>query len=819
MSLASVALRRPVTTVAATLALVLLGAVSLGQMPVSLLPDVALPVLTVRTIYAGAAAEEVSRLVAEPIENAVGATPGLIEMRSVSRNGECSTTLKFAWGTDMKKTQLQVRERLDAARGQIPDEAARPTLLTSDPGERPIAVLALTGPGDLRAVARTAENVHARQLEQIKGVASVAVVGDPTDEIRVDVDPERARALGLTPDDVATAIINANTNATGGTIRRGQYRFSVRTLTELSDPAQIRDIPIGLASRNIRLADIATVTPASADPRTVVRLDGALAVGLVVYKDAGANTVKVTGLLQDALEVLRKQFPDVKIRLVAAQAQFVRDALSNLSQEIIAGGVLSILLILLFLRDWRMSLAIGMMVPLSVMASLTMLQLLDVTINILSLGGLALAVGLLVDNAIVVAEATGRLREEGLGYWESAQVAAEEVSAPLIGGTLTTVLVFGPIVFVQGLAAALFRDLSIAVVLTLMASLVMALTLMPVMMVWGHRRPGDTTSPFTVPPSPPKAKKPHAPDSFLGRIEHWGFELAEKYEAGMKWALHHPKRVFAVAIAVTVGTAFIAMQLPREILPQVDEGTAVAEMRLPPGTAIEETIRQTDRLEAAARQLGSEGIYARVGYATDEEVLSGAEPGSPGTAVFVIPVPKGMAAAEFADQAARCRARPGQGRTGDRPGGPVGVRLADRSRGADRAGRGLRPEARRCRGRGGSGSHRAPGRQDARRRARRLLRHAAGGGNLPAPRSHRRAWPVDRGHRQHHQGRARRRPGERHARNRSSHADHGPLRRGVERESRNRHCRRPCRAFRWGNWSMSRRRVPRSRSSASTSAR
>ena len=650
MSLASTALRRPVTTVAATLALVLLGAVSLGQMPVSLLPDVALPVLTVRTIYAGAAAEEVSRLVAEPIENAVGATPGLIEMRSVSRNGECSTTLKFAWGTDMKKTQLQVRERLDAARGQIPDDAARPTLLTSDPGERPIAVLALTGPGDLRAVARTAENVHARQLEQIKGIASVAVVGNPTDEIRVDVDPDRARALGLTPDDIATAITSANTNATGGTIRRGQYRFSVRTLTELSDPAQIRDIPIGQASRNIRLADIATVTPASADPRTVVRLDGTLAVGLVVYKDAGANTVKVTGLLQDAIDVLQKQFPDVKIRVVAAQAQFVRDALSNLTQEIVAGGVLSILLILLFLRDWRMSLAIGMMVPLSVMASLTMLQLLDVTINILSLGGLALAVGLLVDNAIVVAEATGRLREEGLGYWESAQAAADEVSAPLIGGTLTTLLVFGPIVFVQGLAAALFRDLSIAVVLTLSASLVMALTLMPVMMVWGHKRPNPNDSPATLLLAQPPATKPHSADSFLGRLEHWGYELAEYYEAGMKWALHNPLKVFAVSIAVTIATVFVAIQLPREILPQVDEGTAIAEMRLPPGTAIEETIRQTDRLEAAARKLGSDGIYARVGYATDEEVLSGAEPGSPGTAVFVIPVPPAMAATDFANK-------------------------------------------------------------------------------------------------------------------------------------------------------------------------
>ncbi|MBP6444765.1 MAG: efflux RND transporter permease subunit, partial [Gemmatimonadales bacterium] len=227
--MSAAALRRPVSTFSAILALVLLGAVSLKQMPVSLLPDVTLPVLTVRTAFPGAAAEEVSRFVAEKIEEGVGNTPGLVDMRSVSRNGEGSTTLRFAWGTDMQKTVLAVREKLDNMRGALPSTAARPTLLTSDPGERPIAILGLTGPGDLRAIARTANDVHSRQLEQIAGVASVAVVGDPDDEIRVDIDPERVRALGITPDDVASAIKTANPAATGGTIKRGQFRFSVRT--------------------------------------------------------------------------------------------------------------------------------------------------------------------------------------------------------------------------------------------------------------------------------------------------------------------------------------------------------------------------------------------------------------------------------------------------------------------------------------------------------------------------------------------------------------------------------------------------------------
>jgi len=642
MSIASAALKRPVTTVALTLGVVLLGAVSLGRLPVSLLPDVSLPVLTIRTAYRGAAATEVSRFVSEPIEEAVAATPGLVDLRSVSRNDEAVTTLRFAWGTDMATTVLQVRERLDNARAQLPQNAERPTLLTSDPGERPIAVLGLTGPGDLRSIARTAQDVHSRRLEQLPGVASVAVVGDPKDEIRVEVNPEKARSLGITPDDIATAVRAANAGAPGGTVRRGQFRFALRALTEFQDVGEVSHTPVGPARSGITLADIATVTLATADPKTLTRLDGSPAVGLVVYKDAGANTVAVTEAMYQTIAALGKEFPDVTIKVVAVQAQFVTDALGNLGQEIIAGGILSLLVIVLFLRDWRGSLAIALIVPLSILTALTILQVLDVTINILSLGGLALGVGLLVDNAIVVAEATGRYKEAGLSDYEAAERATEEVAAPLIAGTLTTLLVFGPIVFVRGLAAALFRDLSLSVVVTLTTSLVLALTLMPVMMVRWRKRARAGESGERAPPPP--ATEDH---SLLTRMGHW---CAEKYEAGMVWSLAHHRTVFVASLALAAVTVLVAMRLPREILPRVDEGIAVAQLTLPQGTSIEETTRQAARLEAAAKALGSAGIYARVGTATDEEVLAGADPGTSATAQLIIPVPSGQNAARFAER-------------------------------------------------------------------------------------------------------------------------------------------------------------------------
>jgi HAE1 family hydrophobic/amphiphilic exporter-1 len=641
LSLASAALRNPVSTVAATIAVVLLGVISVGRLPVSLLPDVTLPVLTIRTAYSGAAATEVSRLVAEPIEQSIAATPGLVDLRSVSRNGEVTTTARFAWGTDMPSTVLTVRERLDNARGSLPEGAERPTLLTSDPGERPIAVLALTGPGDLRSIANTARDVHSRRLEQLDGVASVAVVGAPEDEIRIEVDPERMRALGLNPDEIATAVENANRSVPGGTIRRGQFRFSVRTFAEFRTPAEIGETPVGPPGAGIKLSDLATVALTTADPLTETSLDGKPAVGLVVYKDAGSNTVAVTKGIYQSISQLEEEFPDVKMHVVAAQARFVNDALGNLTQEIIAGGILSLLVILYFLKDWRASLAIGLIVPLSVLMALVVLQLLDVSINILSLGGLALGVGMLVDNAIVVAEATGRLRETGVPPIEAARLATEEVSGPLIAGTLTTLLVFGPIVFVRGLAAALFRDLSLSVVMSLAASLVLALTLMPVMMMRsrGRVRPDPDAGAAIV--GGPRGAPLHGGARVPAPVR-W-------YENGMIWSLGHPRTVFGLGLALVLATALVAMRLPREILPRVDEGTVVADMRLAEGTAIEETVRQSRRIVDAATRLGSSGVYARVGQATDEEVLSGADPGTSASAQLIIPVPNGKDAGRFAD--------------------------------------------------------------------------------------------------------------------------------------------------------------------------
>ncbi|MBL0937401.1 MAG: efflux RND transporter permease subunit [Gemmatimonadaceae bacterium] len=652
MSLAAAAVRRPVATVAAILAVLLLGSVSLTRLPVSLLPDVSLPVLTIRTVYQGAAAPEVSRFVAEPIEQAIAATPGLVELRSVSRNNEVTTTARFAWGTDMRSTVLAMRERLDATRGQLPERADRPTLLTSDPGERPIAVLAVRsdrakGGGDLRTLSRTAAEVHARRIEQIEGVASVAVVGAPEDEIRVSLDAERLRGLDLTPEDVAAAIRTQNVTGAGGTIRRGQFRFSLRTLTEFRTPSELLDTPVGPVGRGIALRDVGTVELGLADPKTLTRLDGGEAIGLVVYKDAGSNTVAVTRRMMESVGQLEQEFPALPMTVVAAQADFVVDALSNLGQEIVAGGLLSLLVIFVFLRDWRLSLAIGLTVPLSVLMALVALQALDVSINVLSLGGLALGTGLLVDTAIVVAESVGRKRREGMPLREAAIQGTDEVAAPLFAGTLTTVLVFGPIIFVRGLAAALFRDLSLSVVTTVAASLLLALTLMPVMIVGRRKRTAEARKAEAKGTEAKQAEASGRVGAWLDRV---GSRLAGIYEHGMRWSLTHPLAVCGAAVVTLIVTVLLIVRLPKEILPRVDEGVLVAQLALPEGTAIEATTQQVARIETEARKLGARDVYARVGKATDEEVLGGADPGSSATAQLIVRIPEGEPAAPFAQR-------------------------------------------------------------------------------------------------------------------------------------------------------------------------
>ena len=462
-----------------------LGVVSFLRLPIDLLPDVAFPTLSVWTTYSDAGPAEVERFITEPIEQQLYSIPGARRISSRSREGQSLVQLQFAWGTDMEFATLHTREKLDNLSDRLPEGSERPTILRSDPTSDPIMTLAVSGT-DLRSLRDISEVVFKRRLEQLDGVSLAGLTGGPERELRVIVDPEYLDVHEVSISEISNALDQANYNAPGGTIQRGRFEYSLRTLGQFREVEELLDVviarPTGPGARPVRLADVATVADTIADLETIARFNGEPAVGLQVFKEAGTNTVRVADGVRETLAQLGEEFPEVSIEVASSQAAFIRDAISNVVSALLLGGALAFLVLFLFLRDPRYPLAIGLAIPISVMAAFALCYAFDVSLNIMSLGGLALGVGLLVDNSIVVLENIFRHREEAGGSArESAGRGAREVAAAITASTLTTIAVFGPVLYVEGVAGALFGDLSLAVTFSLLASLLVALTLLPVL--------------------------------------------------------------------------------------------------------------------------------------------------------------------------------------------------------------------------------------------------------------------------------------------------------------------------------------------------
>ncbi len=688
MSLPDTALRRPVGTAMACLAVAVLGVVSFTRLPVDLLPDVAFPSLTVSTVYSGAGPAEVERFVTGPVEEQLSQVAGVRTVTSRSREGQSLVRLRFHWGTDMEFAALHVRERLDNLAEELPRGSERPVILSADPTDEPILTLAVTG-RDLLSLRELSEAVFKRRLEQLDGVALAAASGGPRREIQVVVDPDRLQARGIRLEDVTAALDRSNYSAPGGVVRRGRFRYSLRTLGQFDRVEELRRVAVagggaGGSDERVRLSEIAEVREGFAERETLARYDGEPAVGIQVYKESGSNTVRVAEGVETTLDQLRSEYPDVGITVATSQATFVRNAISNVVQALLLGGLLAFVVLFLFLREPRYPVAVGTAIPLSVLAAFSLCYAFDVSLNVMSLGGLALGVGMLVDNSIVVLENIFRHRdEEGASPLAAASAGTREVAAAITASTLTTVAVFGPVLYVEGVAGALFGDLSLAVAFSLLASLAVALTLLPVMArrvaerggagtdgpgkgAGGPeergrgREPGGATGEGTGGPAPVRAVRralawvrrrlragllagkrllglvagsvrETARDAgrIAGRVGRPAFEafdrrfrsFARGYDAALEWCLANRAAVVAAA-AGCLGLAFLVGQaLPRSLMPQVDEGRFRVELELPVGTPLERTDETARVLEEVASDLeGVAGVYVRVGRSRGAEL-------------------------------------------------------------------------------------------------------------------------------------------------------------------------------------------------------
>ena len=513
---------RPVAVTMMALAVAVFGFVSLGKLPVDLLPEISYPTLTVRTTYPGAAPEDVEDRVSERIQEALSTLPRLVRSTSISRAETSDVVLDFDWGTPMTFAVQDVRDKLDGV--FLPDGTERPLILRYDPNLDPILRIGLTLPEgaasrgaerDLVHLRWIAENRVKRELETLSGVAAVQVRGGLEEEIRVRVDPSRLAALGLSPATLAQRLGQENLNASGGAIREGSTEYLVRTLNEFRDVEEIADLAITRRGEGtIRVRDVATVTRTHADRDVITRLDGTEAVEIAVYREAGANVVSVAdavrervfgteqqrraaermaaeggGAARPATVEQREQTDylawqlrrEARMEVLSDQSTFIRDAVDDVKGNAWAGVVLTVFVIWLALRRFLPTLIISISIPISVIVTFAPMYLLDVSLNIMSLGGLALGIGMVVDASIVVLESINRCRDEGDSLRVAAIRGTREVAGAVVGSTLTSIAVFAPIVFVHGVAGRIFGDQALTVVTSVLVSLGVAVLFIPML--------------------------------------------------------------------------------------------------------------------------------------------------------------------------------------------------------------------------------------------------------------------------------------------------------------------------------------------------
>jgi len=483
VKLAKVAIERPVATLMFYIAIILLGFISFRQLSVDLLPEISYPRLSVVTEYRGVAPEEIETLITEPLEAAVSRTPGLRRVESVSKEGVSYLTLEFGWGTDMDFAMLHAREKLDSVRFQLPEEAESPTIIALDPKTRPIMVIAVSGEGTLLELKEFCEELIKPRLEQIEGIGSAEVAGGVEREIQVEIDPGRLALFRLSIDEVATRIDAFNRNLQGGNIRKGKFKYALRVVGEFETVDEIGEISLKSTQDRgvIRLKDIAMIRDSIKERQGATRLDGQESIGILVRKESGANTVQVTRKAKELLEEIRQDYPKVGLSVVSEQARYIEQAIASVKDEIVQGGLLAFLVLLIFLQEFRTASIIFAVIAISVISTFNLLFFRNITLNIMSLGGLALGVGMLDDCAIVVSENIFRHRSLGKGLSEAAYIGTKEVGMAVSATIFTTIVVFLPVIYVHGVAGQLFRDQALTVTFSLLASLVVSLTLIPML--------------------------------------------------------------------------------------------------------------------------------------------------------------------------------------------------------------------------------------------------------------------------------------------------------------------------------------------------
>ncbi|NOX89694.1 MAG: efflux RND transporter permease subunit [Calditrichaeota bacterium] len=594
-SVLKILLKRPISILMFYLGLLILGSISLKELDISLLPPLNFPQISVHVIYPNSSPEEVEQTITRYLEEAFSTINGVTDVQSRSMAGEALIIIKFAWGTDMKYAALNVRQQADRVYSFFPQGALRPVVNMKQPQNRPIVTIALSE-SPLPELKRFAEYVVKKRLEQISGVAEAAIIGAPVREIKVLIEPNILGRQGFTLKDIELALKNNNLIVSAGSIKKGDFKLALRINSELQSVEDISKIPVLHKSTGafVLLGKLAKIVDDFKEPQSLTRINGRRCIAVNIYKESQANTLKINNEIKSVLTDLRNNFPKVKFNIIYSQASFIKTTINNVSYAILSGAILAIATLFLFLSDWRAPLIISISIPVSVIAAFLWMKFSGIGLNIISLAGLALAGGMLVDNSIVVLENIHRYRETGYSAFDAAVSGASEVAMPITASTLTTIAVFVPVVFLKDIAAAVFTQEAKTVTYSLLASLLVSLTLLPVIYIFleKHR----------------KNKRNLLKESSLNV---W---LIKFYEASMNSVLKRENLFLLIVFLLLIISVIMTKFLDRRLLPESDQHAVEVKCDYLPGVSLDYIDKHIKRSEKILkRNKNVEYYYAELG--------------------------------------------------------------------------------------------------------------------------------------------------------------------------------------------------------------
>ena len=616
MKIHETSIKRPVTVLMAVLIVMVLGFVSFTKIPIDLMPKIDIPVAIVSTSYSGVGPQEIETIITKNIEGAVASVSNIKAIRSISSSGSSLVIAEFNSGTDMDFATLQMREKIDLVKRYLPDEVETPMVIKMDPNMIPVVSLGISNGVNAAELKKFVEDKVKSRFESLDGVASVRVTGGKTREIKIDVDPEKISGYGTSFSQISTALQTENLNQPGGTVEYGDKSLLVRSTGEFKTLDQIKNIPIVLPSGNvIYLKDVAEVKDDYKDTSSYTRMNQKDSIGVIVLKQTNSNTVKVVNLIKKEIEKIQKEYPKVSIKLVFDQGEYIEKSIDNVTKNAVVGAILAILILFIFLKNIRTTLIIGTAIPISIISTFVLVYFSGITINLVSLGGLALGVGMLVDNAIVVLENIYRHRNEGYSRVEAAIHGTKEVGAAIIASTLTTIAVFTPVFFAEGVAADIFKELALTVAFSLFASLVVALTFIPML-----------SSKFL------KLDKSNGESKnklLSGILSIWTniFNVIESlYRNILKWVLRHKIVTVLCVVVIFISSLALIPLVGTEFFPAMDQGQFTVNIELPKGALLEQTNEVTKQVEQVLAEIEDmDKMFVGVGSSGTGMDLTGAD--------------------------------------------------------------------------------------------------------------------------------------------------------------------------------------------------